>query len=163
MKNKISILIAGILMLAAMLLPNLAVADDELKNFLKNDLQKEMENRVNKLIAYFDQNYVGIGAVVYISTGRLNENPITVAIVERVLPKSPAEYAGLRPGAIIFEVNGKLIASGDEFVKEVLGNGKPGNAVRLMLLANIPVEVKTALFAIKHQDRKKAAELKNSA
>jgi serine protease Do len=57
----------------------------------------------------------------------------TGAIVDQVVRESPADRAGLRPGDILLQLNGKKIASGDA-VKALLKTVKTGNRLPVTVL-----------------------------
>jgi serine protease Do len=52
------------------------------------------------------------------------------ALVEAILPGTPAEKAGLRPGDIILELNGQVIEHGNHFIN-LISDTPPGTTVRL--------------------------------
>jgi serine protease Do len=59
----------------------------------------------------------------------------TGAIVQSVLPNSAAQKAGLEPGDVVVEFNGRIVPSRDELVKMVVAT-KPGTTVPVKILRN---------------------------
>jgi serine protease Do len=59
----------------------------------------------------------------------------TGAIVQSVLPNSAAQKAGLEPGDVVIEFNGRLVTNRDELVKMVVAT-KPGTTVPVKILRN---------------------------
>jgi serine protease Do len=59
----------------------------------------------------------------------------TGAIVQSVLPNSAAQKAGLEPGDVVTEFNGRIVPSRDELVKMVVAT-KPGTTVPVKILRN---------------------------
>jgi len=55
------------------------------------------------------------------------------AVVAEVMPDSPADGAGLRPGDIVMRVNGERVHASDD-LREALRHLKPGDRVRLTVL-----------------------------
>jgi serine protease Do len=55
------------------------------------------------------------------------------AIVDQIVPDSPAESAGLRPGDIILQLHGKKIQSGDE-VRAILKRARTGEHLPITVL-----------------------------
>jgi serine protease Do len=59
----------------------------------------------------------------------------TGAVVASVLPNSAAQKAGLEPGDVVIEFNGRQVANRDELVKMVVAT-KPGTTVPVKILRN---------------------------
>jgi serine protease Do len=59
----------------------------------------------------------------------------TGAIVQSVLPNSAAQKAGLEPGDVVVEFNGRAVPNRDELVKMVVST-KPGTTVPVKILRN---------------------------
>src|SRR5215831_5088683 len=59
----------------------------------------------------------------------------TGAIVQSVLPNSAAQKAGLEPGDVVVEYNGRAVPNRDELVKMVVST-KPGTTVPVKVLRN---------------------------
>src|SRR5215471_17752418 len=59
----------------------------------------------------------------------------TGAIVQSVLPNSAAQKAGLEPGDVVVEYNGRQVPNRDELVKMVVAT-KPGTTVPVKILRN---------------------------
>jgi serine protease Do len=57
------------------------------------------------------------------------------AVVATVAPNGPSAKAGVEPGDVIVEYNGRPVASSDELVKMVVGT-KPGTTVPVKVLRN---------------------------
>jgi putative serine protease PepD len=66
-----------------------------------------------------------LGATVRATTS--NETAQGIVVVE-LIPKGPAETAGLLPGDIITKVDDKVLTTSNEFVK-FIGEHKPGDEV----------------------------------
>jgi serine protease Do len=54
------------------------------------------------------------------------------ALVSQVVPGSPSEKAGVKPGDIILEFNGKIVAGASQ-LKNMVGQTKPGSAAKLKI------------------------------
>jgi len=63
---------------------------------------------------------------------RLNTHVKHGVVVRRVLPRSPAGRAGIRPGDVIYRINGHVIRNGRAF-RKLLADFKPGDVLRVML------------------------------
>jgi serine protease Do len=55
------------------------------------------------------------------------------ALVEDVMPRSPAERAGIEPYDIIEEVGGRKVTRGDDLIRDI-STREPGSAVRLRVI-----------------------------
>jgi len=57
-------------------------------------------------------------------------------VVSRVLPDSPADHSGLKPGDIILGIGGDSIGSQSEFYDRLWASGAPGSDITLHLVRN---------------------------
>ena len=122
-----------------------AQSPNEILSYLKPSLEIQVEH----LIDLLHRSFVGIGISFYDSNALVDSKEIRVIMVTRVIKNSPASISGVQVGDTILSVNGKPISTKEEFLKNIVGDGKAGNKVTLELIRKfdkITIQTTTASF-----------------
>jgi S1-C subfamily serine protease len=106
-------------------------------NLIKSILSQLLE-RGNMQRGHIQRGYLGAQlaeAIDPMEAVRLGRNDINGALVEKVIPNSPADIAGLRPQDIILALDKTAIRSESQFINLVSGMA-PGQVIRLQVWRN---------------------------
>lgn len=96
---------------------------------------EKTDQQLRELASLQQRPYLGVelGDLTDAKAKELKLEGTKGALVERVVPGTPAESAGLKTDDVVVAIDGKLVASGSE-LRETLAGRQPGDKVSLEIL-----------------------------
>ncbi|MCX7757726.1 MAG: PDZ domain-containing protein [candidate division WOR-3 bacterium] len=128
MKNIIKIVLVTLIFVVSNVLaqscpscPSKTICEEEKE--LKHGKEKIVEKKIFVAPEFEDRGFLGVIT---------EESEKGLQIIE-VVPESPAEIAGLKPGDVVLEINGKKTTTPEE-LRKIIGQFRPGEEVEFKVL-----------------------------